>query len=135
MADSKYNYTLGLSPREDEALHYSEGKAGVEQIPAECLLDWGRVFSYGEKKYARDNWLSGTKWSEFLGSALRHLLYWKMGEDLDPESGLPHLAHALWNIGALHYYQSHSLGEDNRDPLSRRLQGETWASPNFSPPA
>ncbi len=98
----------------DKALHYSEGKPGVDQIPVEVLLEWGEVFSYGEQKYDRSNWKSGNDWHEFIGSAVRHLMAWRRGEDLDPESGLPHLAHVLWNIGTLRYYQIHGLGNDDR---------------------
>ena len=96
------------------ALHYSDGKSGVDQIPPEVLLELGRIYTFGERKYARDNWKAGTAWHEFYGSALRHLYNWWMGEDLDPESGLHHLAHALWNITTLMYYQNHDLGEDTR---------------------
>jgi len=97
-----------------KALHFSEGKPGVDQIPPEVLLAYGSIFTYGEKKYARNNWLQGNEWHEFLGSALRHLLRWEAGEDIDPESKLPHLAHALWNVGALHYFQVKGLGTDDR---------------------
>ncbi len=98
----------------DKALHYSEGKPGVDQIPVEVLLEWGEVFSYGEKKYDRANWLKGNDWHQFQGSALRHIYAFWRGEDIDPESGLPHLSHALWNIGALRYYQIHGIGNDDR---------------------
>jgi hypothetical protein len=96
------------------AMHFSADKPGVDQVPPELLIEWGDVFTYGEKKYARDNWKRGTNWHEFYGSALRHLYRWWNGEDVDPETGLPHLAHALWNVGALRYYQIHDLGTDNR---------------------
>ncbi len=99
---------------QDKASHFSEDKPGVDQIPPECLLAWGDVFTYGEKKYGKSNWLKGTNWHEFVGSAFRHLLKWQLGEDLDPESGLPHLAHALWNVGALMTYQERGLGTDDR---------------------
>lgn len=98
----------------NRALHFSEGKSGVDQISAEVLLEWGDVFTYGEKKYARDNWLQGNDWHEFYGSVMRHLLAFWGGEDIDPESGLSHLSHAIWNLGALRYFQLHGLGEDDR---------------------
>lgn len=96
------------------AMHFSADKSGVDQVPPELLIEWGDVFSYGEKKYARDNWKRGTSWHEFYGSALRHIYKWWNGEDVDPETGLPHLAHALWNVGALRYYQIHGIGTDDR---------------------
>lgn len=100
-----------------QALHFSEGKPGVDQIPPQILIELGEVFSYGEQKYFRDNWLRGNEWHEFYGSALRHLFKFWMGEDIDPESKLPHLAHALWNVMALRVYQLRSLGHDDRFPF------------------
>ena len=96
------------------ALHFSDGKPGVDQIPPEVLLEWGAVFTFGEQKYSRGNWLRGNDWHEFAASALRHIYRWQMGEDNDPESGISHLSHALWNIGALRFYQIRDLGNDDR---------------------
>ena len=118
VADEEHDKAMKVGNLVDlKASHFSADKSGVDQIPVEILLEWGQVFTMGAKKYGRDNWKSGTDWHEFYGSALRHLFaFWK-GEDNDPESGLSHLAHAIWNIGAIRYYQLHSLGEDSRDEL------------------
>ena len=72
-------------------------------------LDGTRVVQKG-----RDNWKSGTNWSEFLGSAKRHMLKWELGESYDKESTINHLGHAIWNLITLYYYQLHELGVDNR---------------------
>ena len=98
----------------ERALHYSDGKPGVDEIPPEILLELGKVYTYGAEKYGRGNWLRGNAWHEFYGSSLRHMLAFWRGEEYDPESGLPHLAHALWNIVALRYFDLHGLGEDDR---------------------
>lgn len=115
MTDKDWLESQRVSTPVNKAMHFSEGKEGVDQIPPEVLLEWGKVFNYGEKKYARDNWKKGTEWYQFYGSALRHLYRFWQGEDIDPESGLPHLAHALWNVGCLRYYQLNGLGNDTRD--------------------
>ena len=118
------------------ALHYSAGKPGVDQIPPELLLEWGKVFSYGEKKYFRDNWKRGNQWHEFYGSALRHILDFWLGQDYDDcddsegcagagaefcttHSRQHHIAQAIWNLGALRYFQLRHLGEDDRDIVPR----------------
>lgn len=99
------------------------------------LVEWGQVFTFGETKYGRDNWRGGTAWHEFYGSAFRHLLKFWAGEDNDDcddsqgcagaasdfcpiHSRLPHLAHTLWNVGAIRYYQLHGLGVDDRPRTS-----------------
>ncbi len=103
------------TPAPDKTWHYSAGKPGVDQIPPEMLLALGRVYTYGERKYARDNWKKGTDWHEFYGSALRHLLAFWSGEWDDPESGCEHLAHAIWNCTTLMYYANRGLGRDTRN--------------------
>lgn len=50
----------------------------------------------GMLKYGRSNWrASGVRASIYFDAANRHLNAWFEGEDYDPDSGLPHLAHAL----------------------------------------
>ena len=109
----------------NRALHYSEGKSGVDQIPAEVLIEWGDVFTHGETKYGRNNWLQGNDWHEFYGSAMRHMLkFWK-GIDTDDDSGLSHLTMAIWNLGALRFFQLHGLGEDDRPWVTEGEEEET----------
>lgn len=107
---------------EGVASHFSEGKSGVDQIPVEVLIEWGDIFTMGAAKYGRDNWKGGTDWHEFYGSALRHIFKFWNGEDIDEESGLPHLAHAIWNLATIRYYQLHELGKDTRDVRSHQNQ-------------
>jgi len=55
------------------------------------------VAEYGARKYAPDNWLQvpdGIK--RYTDAGLRHRQAHALGEVNDPESGLPHLAHAAW---------------------------------------
>lgn len=50
----------------------------------------------GMLKYGRGNFREiGVRASIYQDAAKRHLDYWFEGEDNDPDSGLPHLAHAL----------------------------------------
>jgi hypothetical protein len=79
----------------ERGLHFNAGKPRVELIPPHALLEEGRAFGYGaETKYSAHNWMKGIPYLELLGSAMRHLIYFRLGQDKDPESGLSHLAHA-----------------------------------------
>lgn len=50
----------------------------------------------GALKYGRSNWRAvGVRASIYVDAAKRHLNKWFEGETVDPDSGLPHLAHAL----------------------------------------
>lgn len=74
---------------------------GFDMIPARALEDIARVYSYGAKKYARHNWRAGYSWSLTFAALMRHCWAFWRGEDLDPESGLPHMAHAGFHVLAL----------------------------------
>lgn len=50
----------------------------------------------GALKYGRANWrVAGVRASIYFDAANRHLNAWFEGEDVDPDSGVPHLSHAL----------------------------------------
>ncbi len=50
----------------------------------------------GALKYGRSNWrVAGVRASIYYDACRRHLNKWFEGEDQDPDSGLPHLSHAL----------------------------------------
>jgi hypothetical protein len=97
-----------------KAKHFSEGKVGLHRLPWDALEDVARVLDYGAKKYGHGNWQKGTSWMEFAGSAMRHFTSWLGGTDIDAESGLPHLAHAVTNLLFLLTYRRRKLGTDDR---------------------
>jgi hypothetical protein len=50
----------------------------------------------GALKYGRSNWrVSGVRYSIYIDALRRHVNALFEGEDFDPDSGLPHLSHAL----------------------------------------
>src|SRR5690606_36374216 len=63
-----------------------------------ALSALSRVFEYGAQKYEAYNYKKGAPFSESYACARRHMLAWFNGEEIDPESGCHHLAHAAWNI-------------------------------------
>lgn len=74
------------------------GKAQLSLLPYGPLGDIAKVLEFGAIKYARDDWRKGGDINRFIDAALRHIFSYNEGEDIDPESGLPHLAHAGCNI-------------------------------------
>lgn len=70
-------------------------------IPAKALAEVARVYGYGAKKYADHNWRKGYKWSLSLDALGRHINAFQQGIDLDSESGIHHLAHAIFHCMAL----------------------------------
>lgn len=89
-----------------EAVKADSGKPDWSLVPFEALEDMVKVLEFGAKKYDRWNWTTsgGFKWTRIIASTLRHLFDFAKGIDTDPESGLPHIAHAQCNLLFLAYY-------------------------------
>lgn len=94
--------------------HLDQNKPKLQLLPLETLYPLAQVLEYGEGKYGTNNWQHGINYSRIFGSILRHLFTWWLGDDLDNESGLPHLAHAAVNILFLIYYSSYKVEFDDR---------------------
>ena len=69
-------------------------KASLCCVPTGPLFEVGAAMLDGSAKYGRHNWRAiGVRASVYYEAALRHLMrYWE-GEDIDPDSGVHHLAH------------------------------------------
>lgn len=97
---------------------HEEPRAGLEialrQLKSEDILAGARVFGYGRKKYAAWNWAKGMPWSVPLACAVRHLLRIIDGEDLDAESGEPHIGHVTCNVTMLWAYADTFREGDDR---------------------
>lgn len=76
----------------------TEGKPRLALIDPAFLDALARVLTFGAEKYGANNWRKGLTYGETLDAALRHLNAFNAGEDTDPESGLPHPAHAAANL-------------------------------------
>jgi hypothetical protein len=71
-------------------------KAPMSAVPAQPLLELGLAMMEGARKYGRHNYrIAGVRASVYYDAALRHLMAWWEGEDIDPDSGLPHLVKAM----------------------------------------
>jgi hypothetical protein len=72
------------------------GKPRWTLLPMEPLEDVVRVLTVGATKYAPGNWMRVPDAEpRYLDAAFRHLAARVRGEILDPETGKPHLAHAV----------------------------------------
>ncbi len=98
-------------------LRYDEGKTRVDLIPADALLEVGKVYLMGSSKYAERNWERGMKYSKVLGPMLRHLYKWMMGADRDEESKELHLSHVAFGALALLAYELRGIGKMNDGKL------------------
>lgn len=72
----------------------------------------------GMLKYGRSNFRAiGVRSSIYFDAVNRHLNAWFEGEDNDPDSGLPHLAHALAGLAIL--VDAEAAGKLNDDRMTK----------------
>ncbi len=72
---------------------HDSDKDPVELLDPLALEGIAKVLAFGAKKYAKHNWRGGLSYTRLIGAALRHTFALLKGEDVDPESGLPHVDH------------------------------------------
>lgn len=90
-----------MEMKEDRGARYNGGKLRWHLLPWDAVRTLVDIYEYGATKYAPRNWEKGLSYSETFDSLQRHLLRWYTGEDIDPETGRLHMAHATWNALAL----------------------------------
>lgn len=65
---------------------------------ARALQEVGKVGTYGANKYTDNGWMEVPDGERrYTDAMLRHLMREATGEELDPDTGLHHAAHAAWN--------------------------------------
>lgn len=90
-------------------------KASMDGIPPIAIVREGAVMRHGYEKYGKFNWgEAGVVASVYYEAALRHLLAWYTGEDIDPESGQPHLAHVRACAGIVIDCTERGILDDDR---------------------
>ena len=68
-----------------------------------ALLGIGQCIEFGTRKYPKpDNWcLVEDGLNRYTDSLMRHLLKMFAGQEIDPETNLPHIFHVCWNALAI----------------------------------
>jgi hypothetical protein len=91
--------------------------AQLGAVDPAAIMEVATVAGFGAMKYDAYNYTKGYDWSLSYNALQRHLHAFWAGEDTDPESGLPHLAHAAWHCLALITFLRNGVGTDDRFPL------------------
>lgn len=97
-----------------EGFKDDDSKPPVSLVSGHALLGIASVMGYGALKYTRHNYRLGMQWTRLVDAAMRHLIAFNEGEDDDPESGLPHLAHAGASVCMLMDLVGREAGTDDR---------------------
>jgi hypothetical protein len=96
--------------------------AQISALDPDALLAVAKVAGFGAQKYARLNYMKGFDWSLSFDALMRHSLEFWAGRAIDEESGLPHIAHAIWQAMCLYSFSTRELGTDDRISAGRHLQ-------------
>lgn len=73
-------------------------KPRLSLIPKSALWALGGALTYGEKHYGTHNWRKGIPVSVLLDAAMRHIVQFANGEDIDEKSQNHHLGNAMANL-------------------------------------
>lgn len=98
-------------------------------VPFTVVWELGVAMLEGAMKYGRHNYrVSGVRASIYVEAARGHIdCFWE-GEDIDPDSGLPHIVKAMASLAVLRDAQIQGKYVDDRPPktniaeVSARLQ-------------
>jgi len=97
---SKYDVILDVVKASQSATtggrKFDGNKLEYGLLPPLALEETVKVLTFGAQKYERDNWqvVPDSK-RRYFDALQRHVWAWKQGEQIDTESGIHHLAHAM----------------------------------------
>lgn len=107
--------TLKLTDAENPKDVIGAGKLPLHLWPSTATALGSLGLLDGMLKYGRSNWrVAGVRASIYVDAAQRHISKWFEGQDLDDDSKLPHLAHALACLAILVDAQAAGKLRDDR---------------------
>ncbi len=102
------------APVEIKGIKHDDSKPDLSLIPTDALWGTAAALSYGAKKYQRHNFRNGLNYSRLVAAAMRHLTAWNEGEEVDNESLLSHLDHAMATLAMLKFMSVNKKEMDDR---------------------
>lgn len=91
---------------------FNQGKPQWTLMDAKSMEPMIQVLMYGAKKYDRDNWKKACpKRLDLMDSLMRHVMAIVAGEQIDSESGLPHIGHLMCNAMFYSYWEQKTGGQ------------------------
>lgn len=92
-------------------------KPPLSTIPPAVLVEIGLALFEGHLKYGGSNWRAmGVRATVYYDACMRHLLSWLGGEDVDPDSGMPHITKAIAGLCILRDAEMNDCLTDDRPP-------------------
>lgn len=88
--------------------------ARFDLIPPGALEELAKHYGRGARKYDDNNWRRGYEWGKSFAAAMRHMWAFWRGEDIDPETGTPHVIAAAWHMFSLYEFMQEFPQFDTR---------------------
>lgn len=96
------------------------GKVRLSLVPPAAIVALARVREFGVAKYTdQDSWRLVDD-ERYIDAALRHILAHIDGEALDPDSGLPHLDHAMCSLALIAGKRERTVNVSGACPVKRQ---------------
>lgn len=120
-----------LTTREVRTTSSTGGQKGVKPerfdlIPIGPLTELAKLYGFGAIKYDAHNYRKGYEWSKSYAALQRHANQFWAGENVDPESGLSHMASVAFHAFALLEFVSTHPEFDDRY-ITEKETGESQA--------
>lgn len=104
---------------------------GIKKVPMSCVsmpvvMEMALGMMEGARKYGRHNYrVAGVRASVYYDAAMRHLAAWWEGQDIDPDSGLSHIAKAMSCLHVLRDAMLNDMWTDDRPP---KFKNQEWVA-------
>ena len=122
-----------MSDNPKDIMAVALGKVPMQLIPPVAEELMARVLEGGAAKYGIFNWREQSiAIQTYIGAIMRHTAAIRRGEDIDTESGLPHMAHIMATAAIVLDATEHQTLIDDRPPARGSRCESTQNSGNTS---
>ena len=99
-------------------------KPSLSVCPTRPIMDMAAVMRHGAAKYGPFNWRTERiSHTVYTNAAIRHIFALMDGEDIDPDSGLPHEAHIMAGMSIM--LDGKQTGNIDDDRLDKQVVDES----------
>ncbi len=105
-----------------------DNKIPTEYLTLDGLASMCWAFKYGAVKYDDYNYYKGHTVNQLCAAAIRHILQFKDGEDVDSESLVSHLGHAMASLAMIEKQRALGTSIDDRYKGGQNYEGVEYVT-------
>jgi len=118
----------------EKGMKFDKGKLRFDLITPYFYEGLAEGLTFGAKKYKPNNWmLFADEGNKYIGATLRHLISYRLNNQIDEESGVSHLALVATNLMFLYYFGQKRVDENYSSVIESNeyLDGEIESGENI----